>query len=185
MTQALIFIVLLVLAALLAVWRGGAPERFTSAAMLIGAAATALANANTALGFRGIEWQLFWIDAAVLGAFVAIAMYADRFWPLWLAALQCIAVAAHGARAFDPDILPIAYWWLIGKLAYPMILILCIGIERHHRRTHHSSWPHNPNAPGSELASPDIAHNCQQARSSSEAEREMKGDRRHGRRPSD
>lgn len=134
LAQSLAFIVLLLVTGMFATWRGGAPEKTIGAVMLAGALATAAANANGALGYRAVEWQLLWIDVAVLGAFTAVALYANRFWPLWLAALQCIAVAAHGVRAFDPNLLPLVYWWLLGKISYPMILIWCIGVMRHHRR---------------------------------------------------
>lgn len=168
MPETVIFIVLLVMIALLALWRGGAPEKFTSAVMIAGTTATALANASDPLSFRSVEWQVFWIDLAMLGAFVGIALYADRFWPLWVAALQCIAVAAHAARAFDAAILPIAYWWILGKLAYPMILVLGIGVQRHQHRTRVGSAPANGNhkagsmdGAGCDLADTDEHRSCE------------------------
>src|SRR3546814_5986569 len=53
---------------------------------------------------------------------------------MWLAAFQLVAVAAHGASAYNPGILPVAYWWIVGKISYPMIAILVIGTLRHDRR---------------------------------------------------
>jgi hypothetical protein len=132
--ESLVYIALLLLTGLLAGSRGGAPEKITSAVMLGATLATLAANAEVALDYRHVEWRLLWIDVAVLGAFIAVALYADRFWPLWVAALQCIAVAAHGARAFEPTILPLVYWWLLGKVSYPMMLIVCVGTARHQRR---------------------------------------------------
>jgi hypothetical protein len=129
-----VFIILVMLLAVQAAWRGGAPERLASAAMLAATIATMLANTGMALPFREIEWRLLWIDAALLVALALIAMFADRFWPLWVAALQALAVSAHAARGVDPQILPFAYWLLLGKLSYPMILMLGIGIERHQWR---------------------------------------------------
>lgn len=90
-----------------------------------------------ALPFRDVQWPIVWIDAALLAALLAIALKANRFWPLWVAAIQCLALAAHAARAFDADILPLAYWWIVGKLSYPMLVLLIIGTERHHRRRRH------------------------------------------------
>jgi hypothetical protein len=129
-----LFIILVMLLAVQAAWRGGAPERLASAAMLVATVATMLANTGRALPFREIEWRLLWIDAALLAALVVIAMFADRFWPMWVAALQALAVSAHAARGVDPHILPFAYWLVLGKLSYPMILMLCIAIERHQWR---------------------------------------------------
>src|SRR3546814_4852591 len=53
---------------------------------------------------------------------------------MWLAAFQLVAVAAHGASAYNPGILPGAYWCVVGKISYPMIAILVIGTLRHDRR---------------------------------------------------
>lgn len=102
--------------------------------MAIATAATSLANADAALPFRHVQWRLVWIDATLFAALLVIALRANRFWPLWVAAIQCLALAAHAARAFDPQILPMAYWWILGKLSYPMLVLLAMGIERHHRR---------------------------------------------------
>lgn len=134
MTQIAAFLVLIALLAIHAACRGGAPERLTAMAMLVAAVATSMANMQAALPFRDVEWLLFWIDGALFAALLAIALTANRFWPLWVAAIQCVALAAHAARAFDAAILPLAYWWIIGKLSYPMLVLLAVGIERHHRR---------------------------------------------------
>src|SRR3546814_11663363 len=75
------------------------------------------------------------IDFGLLLALSAIAGAADRFWPIWLAAFQLVAVAAHGVTAYNPEILPVAYWWIVGKIAYPMFAIFAIGTRRLHRRT--------------------------------------------------
>ncbi len=134
MTHVEVFTAVVVLLAVQAAWRGGAPERLASLAMLLATGATMLANAGAALPFRHVEWPLLAIDGVLFAVLVVIAVLANRFWPLWLAGFQCVAVAAHTARGFDPQILPVAYWWIVGKLSYPMLALLCIGIERHHRR---------------------------------------------------
>ena len=134
MTRIAAFLVLIILLALHAAWRGGAPERLAAAAMLSATVATSLTNLQVALPFREVQWPLVWIDAVLFVALFAIALMANRFWPLWVAALQCVALAAHAARAFDPGILPLAYWWVVGKLSYPMLFLLMVGTERHYRR---------------------------------------------------
>lgn len=135
MTPIAAFLLLVALLAIHAGWRGGMPERLAAVAMLVAATATSLTNREAALPFRAVQWQLVWIDAALLGALLVIALRANRFWPLWVAAIQCLALAAHAARAFDPGILPLAYWWIVGKLSYPMLLLLVVGTERHYRRS--------------------------------------------------
>src|SRR3546814_14924405 len=81
--------------------------------------------------YRDVEWAMLLIDFGLLLALSAIAGAADRFWPIWLAAFQLVAVAAHGVTAYNPAILPVAYWWIVGKIAYSMVALLAIGTRGH------------------------------------------------------
>ena len=77
MTRIAAFLVLIILLALHAAWRGGAPERLAAAAMLSATVATSLTNLQVALPFREVQWPLVWIDAvlfvaALVGAIVAL-----------------------------------------------------------------------------------------------------------------
>ncbi|MET3472059.1 hypothetical protein ABIC78_002594 [Novosphingobium sp. 1529] len=138
MTEITAFLVLITTVTIHAGWRGGAPERCAAAAMALATIATSLTNLKAPLPFRTVQWQLVWIDTALFVVLLVIALTANRFWPLWIAAIQCLALGAHASRAFAPDILPLAYWLIIGKLSYPMLLLLVIGTERHHRRSRRS-----------------------------------------------
>ncbi|WP_218843554.1 MULTISPECIES: hypothetical protein [unclassified Sphingomonas] len=135
MTEIVAFLLLIAAVTIHAAWRGGAPERCAAVAMLLAAIATSLTDLKAPLPFRTVQWQLVWIDAALFAVLFFIALTANRFWPLWIAAIQCLALGAHASRAFASDILPLAYWFILGKLAYPMLLLLVIGTERHHRRS--------------------------------------------------
>ncbi len=129
----MIFVILLLLAAGYAQWRGGAPERLAAAALVIAMVTTMCAGVNGAT-FQGVQWELLVIDFGLFVVLCAIALFADRFWPMWLAAFQMVAVASHGASAYNSNVLPVAYWWIVGKISYPMIVILAVGILRHDRR---------------------------------------------------
>jgi hypothetical protein len=74
------------------------------------------------------------VDTAMLVTIVALALYADRFWPLWLAAFQVIQVVAHVPELLIPQLLPTAYGLIISVWAYPMLVILAIGTWRHRQR---------------------------------------------------
>ncbi len=128
-----VFSGLLILAAGYAQWRGGAPEKLAAAAMF-GAMLATLWVGSRAPSFKGTQWELLVVDFGLFMALCLLANFADRFWPMWLAAFQLVAVAAHGASAYNPGILPVAYWWIVGKISYPMIAILVIGTLRHDRR---------------------------------------------------
>ncbi len=117
-----------------AIWRGGAPERWTAWMMAGAAALTAALPFQATNTFFVVDRPQLLIDATLLCGFVVLALRADRFWPLWIAALQLIAIVAHLVRAIDPTILPAVYNQSIGKLAYPMILLLVAGTYRHRRR---------------------------------------------------
>lgn len=139
------FMILLFLVSAYAQWRGGAPERTASICMVIATMGTFWAGLSNP-SYRDVEWEMLLIDFGLLLALSAIAGAADKFWPIWLAAFQLVAVAAHGVTAYNPEILPVAYWWIVGKIAYPMVAILAIGTRRHHRRTRDGlqeyAWTH-------------------------------------------
>ncbi|MCW1986004.1 UNVERIFIED_ORG: hypothetical protein M2348_001736 [Sphingomonas sp. R1F5B] len=147
MTEITAFLLLITAVTIHAALRGGVPERCAAAAMVLAAIATSLTDVKAPLPFRTVQWQLVWIDAALLVVLLVIALTANRFWPLWIAAIQCLALGAHASRAFAPDILPLAYWLIVGKLSYPMLLLLVIGTERHHRRSRRRADPRGK-APG-------------------------------------
>lgn len=134
MTGIVVFAAMMIALALQAALRGGAPERIAAASLAAAALVTWFANGDTASTFTQVQWDVLWIDAGLLCVLLAIALTADRFWPMWIAAFQLVTVAGHGARGYAPDILPSVYWWLLGKTSYPMMALLCIGIERHQRR---------------------------------------------------
>lgn len=123
-----------VVACLYALRRGGGPERWTAGTMAAGAAATALALQFFRIETAGVNRALLLVDLAVLIGLTALAARANRFWPMWVAALQLLAIAVHFVAGLDNSILPAVYNQTLGKVAYPMILLLVVGTYRHHRR---------------------------------------------------
>lgn len=133
MTHIIVFNALLIAACGYAAIAGGAPERATAAVFLIAAAATYVAPYRR---FHEIETLLFLIDLAALVALAAIAARADRFWPLYVSALQLLALGIHGVKAYQPSLVYWMYGGASGKIAYPMVALLAIGVLRHRRRLH-------------------------------------------------
>lgn len=127
-----VFNLLLLLVCGYALWRGGAPERI-AAVLFAGAAAMTFASMYS-YGFRAISGLYLLVDLALFVAIAALSLWADRFWPMWVAALQLIVLAAHGVRATNPELLPFIYYVATAKLAYPMILMLAVGTVRHRER---------------------------------------------------
>ena len=131
MTHILVFNLLLGIACFYALAWGGAPERLTAGVFLIAACASYYAPFSR---YREMEIALSAIDLVTLVALAAIAARADRFWPLYVSALQLLTLGIHGAKAYQPDLVYWMYGGASGKIAYPMIVLLAIGVLRHRRR---------------------------------------------------
>lgn len=134
MVAILFFNAVLVLTAIYAGWRGGAPERACSVLLLLAAGCSALLMLDPQISYHHVEFGLVGIDVALLLLLTALASVANRYWPMWLAALQLVTVAAHGVRAYDSRVLPWAYWLISGHIAYLVLLLLAIATARHRRR---------------------------------------------------
>ncbi len=93
------------------------------------------------------------IDTAAAFSMVLIALYANRNYPLFMAAMQLLAVTAHVARGIAEPISPLAYAVMAFAPAYFQLAFLTAGLVRHilRKRKHGSyrdwrvarSWPGN------------------------------------------
>jgi hypothetical protein len=101
-----------------AMWNGGAPERIGAAIFCAGVLLTLLEFPGVAAGFRTVETGIFVVDIVTLVAFLILALRAERFWPLWMAAFQALGTAGH----------------LVKIWSYPMLLVLALGTWRHRQR---------------------------------------------------
>lgn len=114
---------------------GGAAERSAASLQLLAYLATLASNR---LGFHhsyGAVRLDFWlIDTLLLAALYTLAMRATRFWPLWLVAIQLLAVIAHALRVINPTMLPSGYFAIVDLAAWPMIGITGLGALRHRGR---------------------------------------------------
>ena len=92
-------------------------------------------------GILGPEYQTsstdfghFAMNSAIAAGFLAIALKANRRYPLWLAAFQLVSVFGHFVRIPMRDLDGAAYLILVTAPSYCLIATLAIGIFRHHRR---------------------------------------------------
>lgn len=130
-----------------ALLRGGLPERWVAAMLLIASWTTLVASAFPIGGFRTVELYRLSIDLALAVGLIAVALRANRFWPLWMAAFQLVTMGLHGVRAYDPGILPIVYSRLTGQIAYPMCIVLVLGTRHYRRRLRTDGVPPQPWSP--------------------------------------
>lgn len=135
--RASLFLPAVVVTCIYAWRRGGGPERAT-ALLVIGATAATVILPQAS--FRHVVIELLLIDLLLLGGLICVALIADRFWPMYFAAVHLLSVAAHGVRAYDPLILPDVYARVGGELAYLTLAILAVGTWRHGRRGDDCDW---------------------------------------------
>lgn len=135
MLRFVVFLTLLAAASIYAFRRGGTPEKQV-AAVLVGL--QMLDNAFHLLGgrshYREVDPFHVFNDAWPLAALLAVALTANRFWPLWVAALQMIATFAHYARFMDVAAPPMAYSIMTRAPIWIQVLILLLGTWNHDRR---------------------------------------------------
>lgn len=125
-----------------ALWKGGIPERIV-ALMLVAASLATLLVPTALHAFHSVFWSVLWIDLILLAGLTGVAAFADRFWPIWIAACQFVTVVGHGLRAYEPELWAMAYWSIISIIAYPMLAMLVLGVWRHRRRSpsgHEFAW---------------------------------------------
>lgn len=116
------------------VW-GGAPERIVAATWLIlfELAGFLYAQFFDAEGYQllGVDWFLASTDFLVLLIWMAVALYANRNYTLWVAGMQVLAMTAHLARGLSEAISPIAYVFLIVAPGWFQLIFLGVGVTRH------------------------------------------------------
>ena len=123
---------------MLAIWRWGAgPERWLIA-VFVGAMVVPVYLFDwLALGdpaFGPYAWAWVAIDLGSAAAFIAVALNANRNYPLWVAGFQLVAIGVHGVRGLIDAISPLTYVLLSIGPSYCQLAIIFVGFVRHTRR---------------------------------------------------
>ena len=126
--------ILLVLCCGFALWRGRGDERTAATVCLVASVLSMAVLRFSTVGFHRLEGGLLLIDIVVFASFVAIALWSQRFWPLWVAGFQLTSLLAHMARASRIDLVPVAYAAAERFWSYPILVIIAVGAWRQHRR---------------------------------------------------
>jgi len=134
MSHKQLYFVLLDFCWLYTLLKGGPPERLGSSILALGSAVTVAALSSPAMVYMSVESGVFLVDVACAVAFVALALWANRYWPLWIAGLQLLGVSAHAVKLAYPDVIPRAYAFVTVFWSYPMLFILVMGTFRHQQR---------------------------------------------------
>ena len=128
------FLILTVTSTIYALWRGGGPERVTAAIVVIGTIVAFLVEPLHLHPYGSVEIGVLLLDIGMMIAFQAVALAADRFWPIWIAGLQQAAVLVHITRALSPDVAPLAYAIALKAWSYIILVLIIIGTYRHRQR---------------------------------------------------
>lgn len=144
----------LVLAAALR-W-GAGPERLC-AAIMVGMDAIDLVYhfiVGRGAFYESVDIGHLLIDLAAATAFLAVALKANRIYPLWMAALQLISVLAHFAREVNPRAAGLAYAYLGFGPFYLELVVLFAGIALHANRVRRKGMYRSWRASSSRLREP-------------------------------
>jgi cytochrome bd-type quinol oxidase subunit 2 len=132
--RAIAFAGALILVSLYALVRGGAPERSAAAMYLVAYILSAWATQLTSEQYGSVQWLVLGVDCGLLAALVSLALKANRYWAIWAASFQLIAVIAHLAMMLFPDIAAPAYATALLIWSYAVLPMLAVATYRHSQR---------------------------------------------------
>lgn len=122
---------LLVLAAALAVWRGGWRERATAAVLVLTWIGTALAPFDPAKP----PWAAIALDGGTMLFLLYLALFSKRRWTVWAAAFQFLLMANHLAFVRFHELEQWAYVTAYYVWGDAVLVALIIGVIRRPRAT--------------------------------------------------
>lgn len=133
--EVVLALALVLAAVVLAVARGGPPERLAAAIIVC----WIIADVSYHLvfgpsGFDEVDPVHLVLDGGELVAIVWLALRANRMWPLWAAAAQLICVSGHVAIFISPEGMRRAYWAMTQLPPYIQLTALVLGAVAHARR---------------------------------------------------
>lgn len=129
----LLFAALLFASTGYALIRGGTAERIGATTMFVGCFVTLAVNSPLSVRYASVEIRIMIVDSVMLLIFGALALLTDRYWPLWVAALQLLVVLAHVAKLADPQMLRNGYGFVMAAWSYPQLLAIALGVRAYRR----------------------------------------------------
>lgn len=127
----LLFEGLLLVSTLYALLRGGGPERIAALMTFVAWLLSMALNSHTS--FVHFEGGVFLVDLALFAGLYLLSLFTTRYWPIWMSAMQGIAVLSHLIAVLSPMDAP-GYAIMVQFWAYPMEILLIVATRRHRRR---------------------------------------------------
>jgi hypothetical protein len=134
MSRLILFLVVWLGCCAYALVRGGAPERIGAAIFLVAALLSLAVSEPQGSRFDSVELGVLMVDLGVLAGFTALALKANRFWPIWMSGMQGVQVLSHFAIAVNATVIPWAYWNAQTLWSYPMLMLLAAATAWHQAR---------------------------------------------------
>ncbi|CAN5404316.1 hypothetical protein BH09PSE4_BH09PSE4_22250 [soil metagenome] len=133
MLHVLIYLTILIGCCLYSLFRGGAPERIGVGILFGAIVLSAFAPKSGPIRFQTFESGLFVVDSMMAAALILLSLRAQRYWPMWVAAIQIDVIATH-LMMLSPSIMPWSYSMAMAFWSYPASILIAIGTWRHRQR---------------------------------------------------
>jgi hypothetical protein len=98
--------------------------------------------------YTDVESGVLVVDLLTFAAFTAVALKSDRFWPLWISGLQLTTSLGHLIKAWEDQLVPLAYAIALRSWSYPIQIILAVAVWRSQRR----DTPNHQTAPSGQMS---------------------------------
>jgi hypothetical protein len=112
-------------------WRRASTTEVRGAAimaLMLAASPVYAAISEVAGRMTQLDVGYFVIDASILVLMLHLALTSQKWWPLWLASAQLIAMLSHVVRMLDADYAPLAYALMMRSPSWIQLLILLLGV---------------------------------------------------------
>ena len=128
------------------IW-GGGPEKAAALVWIVFFEfLTAVYMVTTGEQFQAENLDTFFaaVDIMAAACWITIALFANRNYTLWIAAMQVLAMTAHLARGLVEAISPLAYVTMVAVPGWLQLMFLAAGIACHamreHKHGHYRDW---------------------------------------------
>lgn len=121
---ALFYDLMLVLVCILAVVRGGRPERQGALICLAGSALSSAGRLAGIASWAPAAWFVLAVDAFVALGFFWLATTTIRFWPVWAFGFALADIFVNIAAVIFPSFKPLAYQSMLGVYAYLALFVI-------------------------------------------------------------
>lgn len=138
--RVIVFNLLYLLACGYAIGRGGSAERWMVVILTVGRVAAWFAISPIVHRFEDAEVGVAIVDGLAFSAMLALALRADRFWPIWVASMQAVVMLMHMAMILKPIPFPAYYKNATQLWIYPQLAALALGTLRYRLRTDAAAW---------------------------------------------